>query len=271
MKKIKIYSTTIKYYKVMDNLPSFIKPLGLGDFQYPSHWYDEKNGENISHLNKFYAEFTGLYWILKNQLKEFEDNDLIGNCHNRVLWLNNFSKKKVKFTKSSLYNKLLKPSDDILFSNDAIQVQPITFKKKNLFIDFEEVHKCDALKISLELLDKNIAIDFEKHLKGHEIFPHNMFITKKIFFEEYCETIFPWLDKCFKYCQEKNLCNGYNARLPAFLAERFTSYWFSKFKNRAVLSYARLGKFHLSNKVNYFINSIKLPFTYCQYPTIHDY
>ena len=65
--------------------------------------------------------------------------------------------------------------------------------------------------------------------------------------------------KMLNYCQKKNLCKDYNLRLPAFLAERFTSFWFSEFKNRELLSYARLGKFHLSDKVNKYINSTKLP------------
>ena len=60
-----IYCTTIKYYKVMDKLPYYIKPLGLGDVKYPPNWLQEKLGKNISNLNKYYAEFTGFYWIWK--------------------------------------------------------------------------------------------------------------------------------------------------------------------------------------------------------------
>ena len=37
------------------------------------------------------------------------------------------------------------------------------------------------------------------------------------------------------------------------------------------LSYAKIGKFMLSNKVNKYINPIKMPFTFRMYPTIHDY
>ena len=64
-------------------------------------------------------------------------------------------------------------------------------------------------------------------------------------YEEYCEFIFPWLKKCMDYCNEKKICHGYNSRMPAFLAERFTSFWFNAFKKRSLLSYARLGNFHL--------------------------
>jgi len=255
----------------MEKLPNYIIPLGLGLEKYPNNWLTEKNGDNISSLNKYYAEFTGLYWIWKNKIKNLGDNDLIGNCHNRVLWLNELIEKKKKFTTESLFDNFLKLENDILNKNDVIQVQPIIFEQKNLFEDFEEIHKCDALKKSIEFLDSNLAEKFTRHLTGNQFFPHNMFITKKSFFLKYCEVIFPWLEKCFEYCKNKDLCKDYNLRLPAFLAERFTSFWFSEFNNRGVLSYARLGRFHLSNNINRFVNSTKLPFTFYQYPTIHRY
>ena len=68
-----------------------------------------------------------------------------------------------------------------------------------------------------------------------------------------------------------NLCYGYNSRLPAFLMERYASCWFEKNGKTKYLFYARMGKFILSNKVNKYINPIKMPFTFRMYPTIHDY
>ncbi len=255
----------------MDKLPSYIKPLGLGEEQFPSNWQTDKSGDNIAYLNKYYAEFTGLYWVWKNNISHMNDEDLIGNCHNRVLWLNELSDKKKKFTLQSLEQNFLKENNEILKKTDVIQVQPIKFKEKNLIDDFMEVHNCNALEKSIDFLPIEMSNKFKKHLNGKEIFPHNMFITKKKYFEEYCNIIFPWLDKCFSYCKENNLCEGYNKRLPAFLAERFTSFWFSEFNNRKILSYARLGKIHLSNKLNRIFNTAKIPCTFYQYPTIHKY
>ena len=111
---LEIFCTTIKYYRILDKLQSFIKPLGLGEEIYPENWFDEKKGDNISDLNKHYAEFTGLYWIWKNKLINKSDKDLIGNCHNRVLWLNDYREKKVKFTFQNLYDNLLKEDNNIL-------------------------------------------------------------------------------------------------------------------------------------------------------------
>ena len=283
MHKLEIYCTTIKYYKILEKLPSYIKPLGLGEESYPKDWLTEKKGENISSLNKYYAEFTGLYWVWKNRIKNLNKDDLIGNCHNRVLWLDNIYTEKQKFSLSNLYSNLLKPSNDIFDKSDVIQVQPIIFKRKSLLTDFDTVHKNNLMrKECINYLNFSERKKFENHLNNNKLYPHNMFITKVHLFERYCEIIFPWLDKCLKYCKENDLCNqpapqddtrlpNYNARLPGFLAERFTSYWFDQFEKRNLLSYARLGKFFLSNKVNSLINPIKLPFTFYQYPTIHHY
>ena len=74
-----------------------------------------------------------------------------------------------------------------------------------------------------------------------------------------------------EYCNKNNLFNDKNSRLPGFLAERYTSYWFSENVNTKYLSFARLGQFLLSNNINKFVNPIKIPFTFRMYPTLHDY
>ena len=124
---------------------------------------------------------------------------------------------------------------------------------------------------SLNYLPENEKKGFEKHLEGNAIYPNNMFITKVKYFKEYCSLVFPWLEKCYKFGSENNLYDGYNKRLIAFLMERFSSYWFQRFKNKSQLSYCRLGKIHLSNSINRFVPTIKMPFSFLQYPTLHKF
>ena len=137
---------------------------------------------------------------------------------------------------------------------------------------FEKVHgKHNIINECLKLLDIKNKNKFEEYLNQKKISQLNMFITNKYFFNKYCEEIFPWLEKCLKFFLEEKLCNDYNIRLPAFLAERFTSYWFYTNTKVNYLSYGRIGGFMLSNKINSFFNPAKLPFTFRMYPTIHDY
>ena len=56
-----------------------------------------------------------------------------------------------------------------------------------------------------------------------------MFICKKkSIFENYYSTVFPWLDRCEKVFGFNEGSYG-NARIYAFLLERFISYWFNKY------------------------------------------
>ncbi len=272
MNNLEIFCTSIQYLKILDKLPKYIKPLGLGESLFPDHWLDEKKGENISHLNKFYGELTGIYWIWKNRLKDLNNkSSWVGICHYRKLWLNNCFQHKRKLSAESLYSGLLREDNKLFQENDVLQVQPIIFKNKSLLDDFKEIHKTDALEECLNFLDEKEKEKFKEHLEQKSLYPLNMFITKTKNFEDFCKIIFPWLEKCLIYCKEKSLCKDYNTRLPAFLAERFTSYWFSQFNKKDFLSYARMGNFFLSNNINSFMNPIKLPFTLRMYPTIHKY
>ena len=271
MINLDIYSTTGHYFNVLDKLPSYIKPLGLGNNNYPDHWLKEKNGKNISNLNKYYREVSGIYWIWKNRLNDKDTNDWIGNCGYRKLWLNSLYDKKQKLSFDSLYSNLLNPDNKIFENCDVIQVQPIIFEKETVFQQFDRVHKKNILENCINFLESDEKEKFKNYLNGNKLCGLNMFITKTHFFKRYCENLFPWLEKCFDYCLSNNLCNDYNTSLPAFLAERYTSYWFSQNTKSKYLSYARLGKFMLSNNINKFINPIKVPFTFRMYPTIHDY
>ena len=41
MTNLNIYCLSLKYYQIIDKLPSYIKPLGLGNEEYPKHWLTE--------------------------------------------------------------------------------------------------------------------------------------------------------------------------------------------------------------------------------------
>ena len=269
--KVKIFCVSVIHRKIIDHLPENIIPLGLGQNSFPDNWLDEKKGKNISHLNKYYGEHSGIYWVWQNCMNDFKDNDWIGFSHYRKLWLNRLYDKKQKFNISSLYSNLLRENNDNFKKNEVILIQPIIYQNKNLFQDFEDVHKTDILKETLNFFDTNIKNSFQTHLNSNVLYPLNLFIVKKQIFIKYCEAVFPWLEKCFELCKKKDLLKDYNTRLPSFLSERFVSFWFSKYEEKAFLSYAKLGEAYLSNLTNKFFNPIKLPFTFRNYPTIHKY
>ena len=83
--------------------------------------------------------------------------------------------------------------------------------------------------------------------------------------------MFYFINQCYNYCLKENLLINKNLRLPIFMVERFTSFWFEKYSKNNYLSFARIGKFFLSDNINKLINPLKLPFTFKMYPTIHRY
>ena len=270
MPNLDIYCFSMKYFNLLDKLPSYIKPFGLGNNNYPEKWLTEQKGENIFNLNKYYGEATGVYWIWKNKLKNIDENDWIGTCHYRRLWLNNLYKEKQKFSINSLYDNLLKSDNNNFLECEAILVQPILFKNETVFQQFNKVHKENILEKCINFLELNEREKFRKYLNGNELCI-TIFITKARLFKKFCESLFPWLEKCLDYCMKNNLCKEYNIRLPSFLMERYTSYWFSVNTKKKYLSKARLGKFMLSNNINKYINPMKIPFTFRMHPTLHDF
>ena len=52
--------------------------------------FHKNSNINISKHNKYLAEMTGIYWVYKNQINKFKNDDWIGFCHYRRFWLNGF-------------------------------------------------------------------------------------------------------------------------------------------------------------------------------------
>jgi len=46
MANLDIYCTAIRYLSALEKLTSYIKPLGLGNADYPDHWFAEKAENN---------------------------------------------------------------------------------------------------------------------------------------------------------------------------------------------------------------------------------
>lgn len=262
---------TLKHYSVLQKLPKSIIPFGLGDHVYPKDWLSEKNGDNILSLNKFYGETTGMYWIWKNYLDKFKTDDWIGFCQYRRFWLNDLYIKKQNFTFKSLYSNLLSSDTLLKRETETYLVQPTFFTNHDLLNQFEILYGKNIINECAKLVLDKDKEDFRIFLSGNKFSICNMFITKPRIFKQYCEEMFNWIEKCYEYCDKKKLLKGKNMRLPVFMVERFTSFWFEKYTKVDYLSFARLGDFFLSNNINKIINPLKLPFSFKMYPTIHRY
>ena len=53
-------------------------PVGLGNNNFSKEWVKDNSGENISHKNKYYGEYSFHYWFWKNKLPQLKDDKWIG-------------------------------------------------------------------------------------------------------------------------------------------------------------------------------------------------
>lgn len=270
MNKLHIYCFTSKTYRLLDKLPQNIIPVGLGNKTYPVNYLKETNGQNLSNHNKYFAEMSGIYWVFKNRLQNYDENDYIGFCHYRRFWLDNlYPLKHNEYT--NIYSKLLKDENNLQNKScDTFLLDPTKLKNENIYDHFINNHGGKLLNELPNMIETKLYEAFLKYTQKSEFSACNMFITKPKYFRDYCEFIFPFLDDLLKYCLKNDLCKGANIKLPAYFIERFTSFWFHHHTEIKYLSYAQLGKFFTSNIANNFVNTLKTPLSFLFYPTSLD-
>ncbi len=255
MKSSTIFCLTLNpdHEKLIKKL-SYI-PVGLGDKRFSKECFDDKKNLNIANKNPYYGEYTFHYWVWKNFLDKI-DTKWIGFCQYRKFFLKkNILNKNIDF---DIFSSSLLKDHDIndyenfecilgnkfsvenyklskIFKNhlSSFILNPTLFfnkKKRNLKFHFDLFHGKGNLEFAINLLDEKDKNNFRDFMNTKTAFnPHNMFICKKEILKSYYEVVFPWLEKCENYFGFNDL-QGYGLqRIYGFLAERFLSYWFTKY------------------------------------------
>ena len=238
-------------------------PVGLGKNNFRSEWLRDNHGENISHKNPYYGEYSFYYWFWKNKLDKIEENKWIGFCHYRHHWSNQNKIKSEELNHiineknySSYILKEINPEwndyevilGDPIYLNGHYKLSKIlknsfssfkilsknlsAFRKKNrnIKLHFDFFHGYGLMDKAIEALDDNEKNDFREFVNSEYSFNReNMFICRsKKLMNEYFLSVFSWLERCepiFGF----NLKGYAKIRLYTFLAERYISYWFNKY------------------------------------------
>ena len=251
-----MHNLTIYCHCLYDKMLPEIKkvgyvPVGLGSEKFSREWLRDDTLINISHKNKYYAEYTFYYWFWKNILPTVKDNEWIGFCSYRELWGNkkqmteNSKFEDVVLTEiSSEWEKFDTIVGEHIFMNNlkfsklvkhglwSLMRNPsaILKSKRNLRFHFDMWHGNGNLDKAIDLLNDNERKDFREYTRQNVSFSRgNMFVcrSKKII-NNYFSSVFPWLEKCEKTFGF-NLEGYGKTRMYAFLAERYLSYWFNKY------------------------------------------
>lgn len=255
-----------KDLKLVQNL-GYI-PVGLGKENFSNDWHRDNTLNNISYKNKFYGEYTYHYWIWKNELCNLPKNEWIGFCAYRDFWSSEdertnrinykgdvplqeiiYDSLNIKTLVISKIPQMWESYDSIigehLFVNHKLKVSKVfkrglcaivrnpmaIFKEyRTIKFHFDMFHGCGTLDKAIDKLDIKERNDFRHFVNTNVSFNRgNMFVCRsKNIIKNYYESIFPWLEECEKIFGFD--LRGYGKiRIYAFLAERYLSYWFTKY------------------------------------------
>ncbi len=224
-------------------------PVGLGDEKFNNHWLRDNTGDNISHKNPYYGEYTFHYWLWKNDLQNIPENEWIGFCAYRRFWASNKNNRNINNLKDFFseaphewekydviigqniylkwkFSKLIKHGLRSLFHNPKY----IFEKNRDIKFHFDSFHGYGNLDSAIKLLNDKDREDFRKFTTSRNFYNRSsmFFCRSKKIMEEYYNTVFPWILKCEKLFGFNEKSYGLK-RIYGFLIERFQSYWFQKY------------------------------------------
>ena len=224
MKNIKLIVATHKAFQMPkdDNLylPIHVGAEGKASLVYTG----DNTGENISTLNPYYCELTGLYWAWKNL-----DCDYLGLVHYRRY----FTKKSQNFSDDIKIDDVILSQTDIehlLDDADVIVPKKRRYYIETLYSHYAHTHDANHLDVTrtiiTELYPEDVSI-FDEVLRQRSGYMFNMFIMDKQLADKYCQWLFPIIDTLY----ERLDITGYSAfdeRLFGRVSERLFNVWLKK-------------------------------------------
>lgn len=219
-KKISIYVVTHK--EVTIKTKNIRKIIGVGNNKFSCDLRDN-TGDNISNKNSSYCELTAMYWIWKND----KESDVVGLEHYRRLFI---SKKFQLFNDVFLTEKEI---NKILLKYDVIVPKIYIIKDDNkCLFDKYKVGENNHVYEDIDVLHYVFKNYFPQYYQNFDnimfnqswCYPYNMLICDKKTFNEYCEWLFPILEKTEEYI-DISCRNGNKKRVFGYLSERLLSVW----------------------------------------------
>lgn len=189
-------------------------PIQVGASLSDDLGYQKDNeGINISEKNKNYCELTGLYWLWKNKINDY---DYIGLDHYRRYFASsNFGNKKDRIIDSKQLTKLLE-------NNDVLLPRQRNYFIETNYTQYIHSHHKEDLDLTRQIIkdkysDYLKSYDYVMNLtKGHRF---NMFVMKSDILNDYCTWLFDILFELEKRLDISNYDKN-DARVFGFVSER---------------------------------------------------
>ena len=182
-------------------------PLHVGKYGKPDLGYiGDDTGENISDMNPFYSELTGLYWIWQN----VKDIDYIGMCHYRRYFIN----EQRKALDKAEFLQLLHEYDAIVPKHAECEQQ-----YREFFGRAHSIQDLDAAGRALKKLYPQYTKAYEQAMDGSIFYGGNLFVTSLTIFKDYSEWLFSILAEAGEEIDVSHY-DQYQRRIFGFLSEQ---------------------------------------------------
>ncbi|MBZ7937991.1 DUF4422 domain-containing protein [Campylobacter molothri] len=204
----------------------------------------DDTGDNISHLNRYFCEFTGIYWAWKNYDK-LGSPDYIGFMHYRRHFIFDENDRTFSYNfvacdeyykdglyKIQLYNflNLYDVISTNAYHNDFVNVEQ--YYKGEEAVKYGHVVKdYDILKCLVKNESTVFDLFFSNYSNSYDHYAANMFIMRKDLFFSYCNLLFNIIFKLHNSIDYHGR-NFQQIRSIGFISERLTgAYLFMLLQN----------------------------------------
>lgn len=217
---VRIFTMTHKRFDV-PNDPLYI-PMHVGhamakeDYGY---WGDD-TGDNISKLNCYYAELSGVYWVWKN----YTEADYVGICHYRRY-----------LTNESDYAFTEQQYEEILDRYDIVTTKQLELPNSYHY-GFGAHHKIETLDETGEIIRElypDYYDNFIRLVHGNKTYFGNIMVAGKKLFDEYAQWLFTILFELQKRI-DLTFEDDYHKRVFGFISEFLLLVWVTTRKLRAL-------------------------------------
>lgn len=202
---VSVYAFTHKKFDVPSD-PMYI-PLQVGAAVNEDLGYLKDDvGDNISSLNCYYSELTGMYWLWKHENK----SDIIGTCHYRRFLIDS---KEIVLTKEKIC--------DYLAEYDLITTKPVLLNN-SYYYGFSANHNIKALDTTGEVI-KDLYPDYYETfitlVNGPYTYFGNMIICRHELYNRYCNWLFTIFKEVEKRIDLDTDEDAYHKRVLGFISE----------------------------------------------------
>lgn len=171
----------------------------------------DNTGENISTMNCYYSELTGVYWIWKN----YKEADYVGICHYRRYLIND---------KGNLLNE--SEFVDILKNYDIITSKKLKYDY-TYYEGYADAHNINDLIETGKVIKEKYPEyyeNFEHLVHSNESYFGNIMVTSKKLFDSYASWLFDILQEVQKRIEITSY-DDYHKRVFGFISEFLLMVW----------------------------------------------